>query len=87
MHTELGSWQRAWRRVGKAEVEVEVDADMIEEKLEEEGGGEGGGRGGGGRGRGGQLAEENNSDKISQPSPGRWGKMKVAVNASIMFIF
>ena len=70
---------------------MEVDADMIEEKLEEEagGGGEGGGRGGGGggRGRGGQLAEENNSDKIKQPSPGRWGKMKFAVNASIMFIF
>ena len=38
----------------------------------EGGGGEGEGEGGEG---GGQLAEEekNNSDKIEQPSPGRWG--------------
>ena len=60
MRTELGSWRRAWRRVGKAEVEVEVDADMVEEKLEEAAEKE--------------EEEDNSSDKIQQPSPGRWGK-------------
>ena len=62
---ELGeeSWQRAWRRVGKAEVEVEVDADMVGEKLEGEE----------------EEEEENSSDKILQPSPGRWGKKKIYI--------
>ena len=63
MRTELGSWRRAWRRVGKTEVEVEVDADMVEEKLEEEAEEEEE-----------EEAEDNSSDKIQQPSPGRWGK-------------
>jgi CO dehydrogenase/acetyl-CoA synthase beta subunit len=43
-----------------AEVDVEVDAEVVEEKEEEE--------------EEEKEEERNNSDKIQQPSPGRWGK-------------
>jgi len=45
-------------------VDVEIDADMVEEKPEEEEEEEAEE----------EEDEENSSDKIQQPSPGRWGK-------------
>jgi len=45
-------------------VEVEVDADMVEEKLEEAEDEE----------KEEEAEEDNSSDKIQQPSPGRWRK-------------
>ena len=65
MRTELGSWRRAWQRVGKAEVNMGVDAEVVEEMLEEEEEEEE------------EAEEENSSDKIQQPSPGRWRKRKI----------
>ena len=65
LRAEVG--RRDWRRVGKAEVDVEVDADMVEEKLEEEEEEEA-------EDEDKEKEEENISDKIYQPSPGRWGK-------------
>jgi hypothetical protein len=44
-----------------AEVDVEVDAEVVEEEEEEEEEEEK------------EEEERNNSDKIQQPSPGRWG--------------
>ena len=76
MLTACGSWRRAWQRVGKAEVDMEVaevdmevaevDMEVAEVDLEVDA----------------EVVEEkeekekkeNNSDKIIQPSPGRWGK-------------
>ena len=43
---------------------MEVDADMVEEKLAEEAAEEATKE---------EAEEERNSDKIKQPSPGRWG--------------
>ena len=63
LRAEVG--RRDWRQVGKAEVDVELDADMVEEKPEEEEEEEAEE----------EEDEENSSDKIQQPSPGRWGKM------------
>ena len=67
MRTELRSWRRAWPRVGKATVDVEVEAEVVEEEedAEEEKEEE-------------EEEEKNNSDKIKQPSPGRWGKKYVS---------
>ena len=64
MPTACGSWRRAWRRVGKAEVDMEVaevDVEVDAEVVEEKEEEE-------------EEEERNNSDKIQQPSPGRWGK-------------
>ena len=44
---------------------MEIDADMVEEKPEEEEEEEAEEE---------EEDEENSSDKIQQPSPGRWGK-------------
>jgi len=48
-------------------VAVEVDADMVEEKLAEEAAEEAK------KEVAEEAEEERNSDKIKQPSPGRWG--------------
>ena len=49
-------------------MKVEVDADMVEEKLEEEEAAEAEEE------EEDEEEEDNSSDKIQQPSPGRWGK-------------
>ena len=52
---------------------MEVDADMVEEKLEEEAEDEE---------KEEEAEEDNSSDKIQQPSPGRWGKNQTTPNKS-----